>query len=253
MATRMLVWVLLINAACATIAPAGTPAEHSQPAGMVSATPPEEIDIDAMARAKDVGAQSQAPAATPVSTDAAVAPAQAQADQAAKADAAASESAAAEHDSPSADGAAQSGASESAASTQAETVDPSSVPMSPQALPANTSEPKPDPKRAAACTKIAQRLIDAMLEADYKGAVRDFDSTMRTALPAEKLQQAWATLDQFGPYQARGQTHAKMMEGYLAITIPLIFEKRDLYAQIACGSDGRIAGFYIKPLDTSAR
>ena len=30
--------------------------------------------------------------------------------------------------------------------------------------------------------------------------------------------------------------------------IPLIFDKANLYAQVACGSDGRVAGFYIKPL-----
>ena len=35
--------------------------------------------------------------------------------------------------------------------------------------------------------------------------------------------------------------------------VPLVFEKANLYAQVSCGSDGRIAGFYVKPLQLPAR
>jgi hypothetical protein len=68
-------------------------------------------------------------------------------------------------------------------------------------------------------------------------------------MPAPKFKQAWESLDQFGTLTARGQVHAASSNGYIAITIPLIFEKANLYVQVVCGSDGRIAGFYLKPLE----
>jgi hypothetical protein len=91
-------------------------------------------------------------------------------------------------------------------------------------------------------------LLDAAQKGDFANATRDFDATMRGAMPPAKLRQAWESLAQFGRLQARGQSHPMTSDGYVAITIPLIFDKANLYAQVACGSDGRIAGFYVKPL-----
>lgn len=104
-----------------------------------------------------------------------------------------------------------------------------------------------------ACTARATALLDAAQKGDYAAATHDFDAQMRTALPPEKFKAAWESLARFGALQARGQSHASESQAYLAITIPLIFDKANLYAQVACGSDGRIAGFYIKPLPASAQ
>lgn len=71
---------------------------------------------------------------------------------------------------------------------------------------------------------------------------------MRTALPVPKFREKWQSLAQFGALEARGQPHPATLDGYIAVTIPLVFDKANLYAQVACGSDGRIAGFYVKPL-----
>lgn len=101
---------------------------------------------------------------------------------------------------------------------------------------------------AAACEARATSLLDAAQKGDYERATRDFDAKMHTALPAAKLGHAWESLAQFGALQARGQAHPSRGDGYIAITIPLIFDKANLYAQVACGSDGRVAGFYVKPL-----
>ena len=101
---------------------------------------------------------------------------------------------------------------------------------------------------AAGCEARATSLLDAAQKRDYAGATRDFDAKMRSALPPPKFKQAWESLAQFGSLQGRGQAHPMKGDGYIAITIPLIFDKANLYAQVACGSDGRVAGFYIKPL-----
>ncbi|WP_306580903.1 DUF3887 domain-containing protein [Dokdonella sp.] len=103
------------------------------------------------------------------------------------------------------------------------------------------------------CEARATALLDAAQKGDFTAATRDFDATMRSALPVPKFRAAWESLAQFGTLQARGQSHAADVQGYIAITIPLLFDKGNLYAQVACGSDGRIAGFYIKPIDAAAQ
>ncbi|MFC5488177.1 DUF3887 domain-containing protein [Dokdonella soli] len=127
------------------------------------------------------------------------------------------------------------------------------------AAPGGTAAPAPRPtplappdaarqRLAAGCETNATSLLDAAEKGDYAAATKDFDAKMRSALPVPKFKQAWESLAQFGALQARGQSHASENEGYVAITIPLIFERANLYAQVACGSDGLIAGFYVKPL-----
>jgi len=68
---------------------------------------------------------------------------------------------------------------------------------------------------------------------------------MRTDMPPPKLKQQWDSLAQFGKLVARGQSHLSTGQGYTLVMIPLIFEKTNLVAQIACGTDGRIAGFHV--------
>src|SRR5262249_21328382 len=64
-------------------------------------------------------------------------------------------------------------------------------------------------------------------------------------MPPPKLKQQWDSLAQFGKLVARGQSHLGTGQGYTIVMVPLIFEKTNLVAQIACGSDGRIAGFHV--------
>ena len=98
---------------------------------------------------------------------------------------------------------------------------------------------------AAGCAARAASLLDDAAKADYGSATRDFDAKMRTDMPAPKFKQQWESLAQFGKLVARGQSHLGSGEGYTLVMIPLIFEKTNLVAQIACGSDGRIAGFHV--------
>lgn len=220
MSIRMLLWVLLIGATCANAAPPKKPAPAATPTSTSPAA--TDVDVDALARAKDVEANAAMNAQDTSGTSAATAakepepapPSDASADQAAPAVTA-----------------------------------PSSLPMSPQA-PASDA---PEGRLAAACEARATALLDAAQKGDYAAATRDFDAKMRSALPVAKFKQAWESLAQFGALQARGQSHPATGEGYLVVTIPLIFEKANLYAQTACGSDGRIAGFFVKPLEVPAK
>lgn len=210
-------------------------------------TPVEEIDVDAMARAKDVKADGEA-VSPPPATDAtaAVAEPQAQADEGVASDTAGADAAAAEPEdvagAPTGD--ADTGEADA---TQADAAAPEAA--TPAAVDAPAADtPAAERRLADACTARANALLDAAQKQDYEKATRDFDAKMRTALPVPKFREAWQSLAQFGALEARGQPHPATLDGYIAVTIPLVFDKANLYAQVACGSDGRIAGFYVKPL-----
>lgn len=228
MLIRTLVLALLLGASHAH----ASPKKHkpAAPPAQETATTPDAIDIDAMARAKDANANAATPtdaSAQSAVTDGPVAPAAADA----------------------------SNEKETAASAQDEAAPATNNPETPEASstgvpPLLAATPDESERRLdAACEARATALLDAVQKGDYAGATRDFDAKMHTALPPAKFKQTWESLEKFGALTARGQSHLAKDDGYIAVTIPLLFEKANLYAQIACGSDGRIAGFYVKPLN----
>ncbi|MEP7097665.1 MAG: DUF3887 domain-containing protein, partial [Dokdonella sp.] len=179
MSIRMLVLALLIGTSCAYAAPPKKSAAATTPASTPPAT--TDIDVDALARAKDVG-------------------------------------------------------------TNKATAKEASI--------ANGEQASPTP--SPTCEALATTLLDAIEKGDFAAATKDFDPKMHKAVPAAKLKKAWKALAKYGALQTRGQSHLTTAGSSQVVTIPLVFEKANFYAQTACGSDGRIAGFYIKPLDEPA-
>jgi hypothetical protein len=263
MPIRMLAFALLAAFSVAHAAPPKSKEPQQDPASTGQSA--ESIDVDALARSKDVSgatpanadappADASAPPAAAAAADA-IPPADATPPEAAPADIAPSEApppvgvetapppeasapaietppAAAEAPSPDATVAVPPAASKSQSAAGAETTEKISI--------------------AASCQARATSLLDDAEKADFAGATSAFDAKMRTAMPPPKLKQAWDQLAQFGKLVARGQSHLGSGEGYTIVMIPLIFEKANLVAQIACGTDGRIAGFYVKPVPTPA-
>jgi Protein of unknown function (DUF3887) len=280
MSTRIFVFLLLAGMSLAHADPPKKPAHAKAPAEAVQ--PPDQIDVDAMARAKDVdsaASSDQSPPADATQVDAS-APAGASASgetTAAPADSAAAETpqaAPAETDADTGTGASQAPATDMSPTTAAEPVpEPgaaaSATPETPvdsaasdaAAEPADTTTPAADAAAtapvitpdealrsiAAGCESRATSLLDEAEKADYESVTRDFDAKMRSALPPPKFKEQWESLGRFGKLVARGQSHVGTGEGYTIVIIPLIFEKKNLVAQIACGSDGRIAGFHVAP------
>jgi hypothetical protein len=239
MSIRVFAFALLAASSIAAAAPPkkphpkpAPPADAAQPAD--TAQPPDAIDVDAMARAKDGSGSTPSPADSPTADSAPPASdASASAESDASTPAASAEpAAAAPSEAPASDvaPAATSAATQAAAPT----------------LPAGMPQAAPEAASvAASCEARASGLLDQAAKADYAGVARDFDAKMRTELPPAKFKQQWESLGQFGKFVARGQSHLGSGQGYTLVMIPLIFDKANLVAQIACGSDGRIAGFHV--------
>lgn len=216
----------------------------------VSATPPAEdvaaadIDVDAMARAKDVGAApaetTETAAAADESTPAAAVEASESAQPTDEGSATAQEAKATE--------ATESTAPKAAADAEPASSTATGKSDSSAALALTPPIDAGEKRQAVACESRSAALLDAAKKGDFAAASKDFDAKMRSAMPPEKFRDTWASLAQFGALQARGQSHPSKGDGYFIVMTPLIFEHANLVAQVACGSDGRVAGFHVKPL-----
>ncbi|MEP7044043.1 MAG: DUF3887 domain-containing protein [Dokdonella sp.] len=181
-------------------------AQTAPPAADQSAASPQEIDVDALARAKDVNANAAAAKSEPAAT---------------------AESPVAQEP------AAAAGVSADAPALTPPAIDPQKK------------------RQASGCEARSNALLDAAQKGDFATATKDFDAKMRGGLPPAKFKDTWASMAQFGALKARGQPHPGEGEGYFVVMTPLIFDKANLVAQVACGSDGLIAGFYVKPLSAA--
>ena len=235
--------LLLLLSLCAPLAIAAPKAGKNPPP---PPTAPQDIDVDAMARAKDVKSPSEAEPGNTTDTKA-----------------------------PASEGSTDSTGSESAATDDTGTGEPAAGPGSanepsptaaPDAAPADAAEATPDEGTAPgkadagasapdvaeqklddACKAVTTRLLDAVDKADYAAATANFDKSMQVAMPPDKLKEAWESLAQFGAQTARGQSHLGKSKGYVIVVVPLIYEKANLLAEVACSNDGQIAGFHVTP------
>lgn len=95
---------------------------------------------------------------------------------------------------------------------------------------------------------IATGLLDQLDAGDFAGAEARFNATMAAAVPAAKLAELWQSLPaQVGAATGRGEPVTRTVDGMQVVGIVLHHEKGDLLAQIAIDSDGKVAGFFIKP------
>lgn len=236
MSIRVLALALLAGVTVAEAAPPKKTPKTDEPTTQQA---PETLDVDAMARAKDEAAATPADADTPPPSE------------------------------PPSEAPPAAVPAETPVPT--ETPPPADVPVAsetpaPSETPVATETPAQTPETekpaaeavqspaeaeqrslAASCVAHATNLLDDAQKSDFGAATRDFDAKMRTEMPAPKLKQQWDSMAQFGKLVARGQSHLSSGQGYTLVMIPLIFEKTNLVAQIACGSDGRIAGFHVSP------
>ncbi len=117
----------------------------------------------------------------------------------------------------------------------------------------NALAPQASAAAIESCNGKMQALLAALDKSDYTGAEMDFNDTMKAGLSPDQLKQAWQSLPaKFGQPISRGSAHNSMSNGYVVITVPMTYQNGNLAAQIACGADGKIAGFHAMTLPSAA-
>ena len=96
----------------------------------------------------------------------------------------------------------------------------------------------------------ARRFIEALHKEDFTGAVKDFDETMKTAMPEDKTRQLWLSLTaQFGAFRQQGNARKGKATPYDIVYVACEFEKGQLNFKVVFDTQRRIAGVGVLPGD----
>lgn len=99
------------------------------------------------------------------------------------------------------------------------------------------------------CSQRSAAILANLREGHYADATRDFDPTLRSALPADKLQVVWsqALPAQVGALRNSGSPQVQVEGDSRVVQTPLRFERANLLMRVACDADGRVGGLFFAP------
>ena len=92
------------------------------------------------------------------------------------------------------------------------------------------------------------QFVDLLVKEDFAGAVGRFDSTMKTALPEQKLREAWQAIQkQAGPFKKQVRTRVERLGGYEVVFVTCQFEQASLDAKVVFDAKRQVAGLWFVP------
>src|SRR6185312_13348483 len=114
---------------------------------------------------------------------------------------------------------------------------------------ANAVAGQAEAARMETCGNLSGALLDAFDKGDFKAATAHFDSQMLAVVDAQKLGEVQKSISgQFGKLESRGTPQSVIYQGMAVVNTPMHYEKGDIAAVVACGRDGKIAGFRLHPV-----
>lgn len=95
--------------------------------------------------------------------------------------------------------------------------------------------------------------VDLLAKLDFAGTEGLFDSTMKSALPEEKLREVWQTLQQqAGPFKNRLRTRVENAGDYDLVFVTCEFAQANLDAKVVFDANKRISGLFFVPSQLEA-
>ncbi len=95
---------------------------------------------------------------------------------------------------------------------------------------------------------MARDFVNLLVKEDFNKAVKNFDDTMKTALPAEKLKEAWNALPaQFGPFEKQLDARSEKVLSYDVIYITCKFQKDFCDVKVVYNNQKQISGLFFVP------
>jgi hypothetical protein len=93
--------------------------------------------------------------------------------------------------------------------------------------------------------EVAKTLISQMAAGDFEKAVEPFDQTMRQALPAEKLKQAWKSVaSPCGPLQRATKVRTEKAGQYEVVYVTCEFQQGTFDTKVVFTGDNKITGLF---------
>ena len=94
----------------------------------------------------------------------------------------------------------------------------------------------------------AHSFLQLLQQSQYDSALTYFDATMKSALPAKKLENMWKTLqEQMGAFQEQGAVRTEKVQGYHVVYVTCVFKEGKLDAKMVFDSKNKIAGLFFVP------
>ncbi len=104
------------------------------------------------------------------------------------------------------------------------------------------------PLPAANVEAKALALVENLNRGDYSAARADFDSTMKLALPEDRLKGIWETLPaQTGAFQEIKGTRSTVIDQYRVIFVTCLFENAAIDVRVVFNPKGKVAGLFFEP------
>lgn len=95
---------------------------------------------------------------------------------------------------------------------------------------------------------VAARFVESLAREDFAGATEYFDSAMKAAVPANKLQEAWQSLvTRLGPFQSYLGIRAEKLGQYDIAFVTCEFEKGAMDVKLVFNSNRQITGLFFVP------
>ncbi|GAI83258.1 unnamed protein product, partial [marine sediment metagenome] len=90
--------------------------------------------------------------------------------------------------------------------------------------------------------------VDLLVEGQFSTATENFDTTMKDALPTEKLEEVWnVTTEQTGPFKQQIGVRAEKELSYDVVFVTCEFERGPLDIKVVYNSEGQVAGLLFLP------
>jgi dienelactone hydrolase len=100
---------------------------------------------------------------------------------------------------------------------------------------------------------LAKSLTQQLAARQFDPIVAHFDETMTSAMPSAKLAEFWDGLvGQVGAFQSIAETRTQPVQGYQVVLVTSKFEKTALNVKWVFDSKGRVAGFFVVPVEADA-
>ena len=97
--------------------------------------------------------------------------------------------------------------------------------------------------------KLAKEFVQLLVEGRFTKAAENFDTTMKNALPAEKLEQTWkSTTSLAGVFGKQLGTRTEKFLGSDIIYVTCQFEKGPLDVKVVYNADKQISGLFFVPV-----
>jgi len=107
---------------------------------------------------------------------------------------------------------------------------------------------EPVPRKTDDIERAARAFVEILAKEHFEEATKVFDSTMKKALPAEKLRQIWNALqEQVGAFERQLDVRKQKVRQYDVVFVTCKFASASLDVKVVLDSQKRVSGLFFVP------